>query len=153
MGTLRLAATAHVIATAAFLTSGTRHVSAMPLQPLAYVTNSDVATINCKPGTPNCTLTNANAPSFCGGPGNPCVMDAAPDCQNASSCGTDNTGNHNLNGAGNMPGVVCAKKNPTTGGGGTDRPSGVAAVNKNSAMGTGPTSLKPVVGAGMTKAH
>src|ERR1700722_9854853 len=115
MNTLRSGAIALVIATPAFLTVGTRLLSAMPLQPFAYATNSDVAPINCKPGTPNCTLTKANAPSFCGGPGNPCVMDGAPDCQNASSCGTDNTGHNNLNGAGNMPGVVGAKQNPGAG--------------------------------------
>jgi hypothetical protein len=153
MNSLRFSAYALLVVAATFLTPAVRHVSAMPLQPLAYATNSDVATINCKPGTPNCTLAKNNAPSFCGGPGNPCVMDGAPDCQNASSCGTDNTGHNNLNGAGNMPGVVGAKKNPTTGGGGTGSPSGVAAVTKNSTMGAGPTPLKPVVGAGTTKSH
>jgi hypothetical protein len=127
MNTQRLGANALVIVTAVFLTSGSRHVSAMPLQPLARAANSDVATINCKPGTPNCTPAKTNAPSFCGGPGNPCVMDGAPDCQNASSCGTDNTGHHNLNGAGNMPGVIGARRNPTTG--------------------TGPAALKPATGA------
>jgi hypothetical protein len=152
MNRIRFGATALIVATSTFLASGTSHVTAMPLPLLAHSANSDLATINCKPGTPNCTLTKNNAPSFCGGPGNPCVIDGAPDCQNASSCGTDNTGHHNLNGAGNMPGVIGAKKNPTTGGG-AGSPSGVAATTNNSVMGTGPTPLKPAVGVGTTKAH
>ena len=144
MNALPSGTNAFVIMTALFMTSMTPDVSAMPLQPPAYAAISDVATINCKPGTPNCTPTNANAPSFCGGPGNPCIMDAAPDCQNASSCGTDNTGHHNLNGAGNMPGVVDLRK--SSGGSPPDTRSGVAAVNKTSTMGTGPTALKPATG-------
>jgi hypothetical protein len=42
-------------------------------------------------------------------------MDGAPDCQNASSCGTDNTGDHNLNGASNMPGVISDAVHPSGG--------------------------------------
>ena len=118
MTTLRFRAYLVLVVAAAFLTAGTGHVSAMPLQTLAQPGNGIVA-IDCKPGSPNCTLTKENAPQFCGGPGNPCMMDNAPDCQNASSCGTDSTGHNNLNGAGNMPGVVGAKKSPPPTGPGT----------------------------------
>ncbi len=89
---------------AAFVGVNINHASAMPRQPTFYQGN--IVSIACERGNPNCLTTDRNAPTKCGGPDHPCVIDNGPDCQNASSCGTDNTGNHNLNGASNMPGVV-----------------------------------------------
>ena len=116
MTVVRLAASILLASLATLLISGIDHVSAMPLQPVVSGSKDGYATIACERGGPNCLPTDPTAPTECGGPGNPCVIDGGPDCQNASSCGTDNTGNHNLNGASNMPGVISDTKSPSGGG-------------------------------------
>ncbi len=130
MTTLRFTTSALFVA-AALVTATGHRVSAMPARPLAAAAG-DVVVIACQRGGPNCLPTDPRTPEKCGGPGNPCVIDGGPDCQNASSCGTDNTGDHNLNGASNMPGVISDSKAHPTGG--------------------GPAATKPVA-AGTMKAH
>jgi hypothetical protein len=102
------------IAAAGLITAGTQHASAMPIQMLSRA-EAGVVAVACDRGEPNCLPADSSAPVMCGGPANPCVMDGAPDCQNASSCGTDNTGDHNLNGASNMPGVISDAVHPSGG--------------------------------------
>ena len=111
----RLGISTLLVALAVVLLPGVGRVSAMPLQPVVSAKGS-ITTVACERGGPNCLPTDPTAPTKCGGPGNPCVIDGGPDCQNASSCGTDNTGDHNLNGASNMPGVISDIKSPTGGG-------------------------------------
>ena len=122
--------TAGLLVMTAFATANINQASAMPIQSYAY--SGSIVTIACERGNPNCLTTDRNAPTKCGGPDHPCVIDNGPDCQNASSCGTDNTGHNNLNGASNMPGVV-----------GRAKPSG------NKPVGVAP---KPIAGE-TTKGH
>jgi len=82
-----------------------RPVSAMPM-PVFAPSHSGLVAVACERGEPNCE-NGSGGPKSCGGPGNPCVADGGvPDCQNASSCGLDDTGHENLNAAPNMPGVT-----------------------------------------------
>jgi hypothetical protein len=106
MITLRSKTFAFLAATVAFLAATDRYVSSAPMQPLGYPNYGSFVPVACQRGGPNCLPVDNNAPTKCGGSGHPCVIDSGPDCQNASNCGTDTTGNHNLNGASNMPGVV-----------------------------------------------
>jgi hypothetical protein len=132
MITLRFGASSLLVAVAAaaFVTVSTHDASAMPMRPFVLATGAGIVSVACKQGNPNCTPVNARTPQRCGGPGNPCVIDGGPECQNASSCGTDNTGNHNLNSAGNMPGVVNVTKKPK-GGGNAARPVGGGTAKAN----------------------
>jgi len=109
-------ASALILATGTFFTANVQYASAMPMQGMTHAAKDGIVNANCAPGTPNCVPMGAGTPQKCGGPGNPCVIDGAPDCQNASSCGTDDTGDHNLNGASNMPGVISDIKQPSGGG-------------------------------------
>ena len=118
MTRLTRCAAALLFSAGAFLTADHDHASAAPIQPLVRADHGSLVMVNCKPGDPNCGPADSHAPTFCGGPGNPCMMDNAPDCQNANVCGIDpgdNNNKNNINGAGNMPGVVGAAKNPTGG--------------------------------------
>lgn len=105
-----------ILAVALLVATSSQHASAMPMQSHLYAADGSVVTIACERGGPNCLPTDPLAPVKCGGPGNPCVIDGGPDCQNASSCGTDDTGHNNLNGASNMPGVISDTKSPSGGG-------------------------------------